>query len=754
MGAELAVGEEFAGHRIDRLLGRGGMGVVYLAEHIRLGRKVAIKVLSPDLARDDAFRRRFIRESRLAAALDHPNIVPVYDAGEVADVAYISMRLVDGPDLAAVLKTEGFLTPEASVAIAGQVASALDAAHAEGLVHRDVKPANILLQRERDGATGQRAFLSDFGITKHVAGVQTTEAGQFIGTIDYMAPEQITSGQLDGQTDQYSLACVLFQCFTGRVPFARSDQVAVMYGHLQEPAPRASDHRPGLGHGVDAAIQRGMAKRPDRRFPSCSEFVEAAAEGLGVRVHAPATRSRRSGRRASPTRRPLSPRRPAKSVGVPGGRPRRRTRAMLAAVLAIVLLGAAATGVALLSSRGTPSPPDGLERNRTSSPPGFQQDKQFPSSIRWQRAPDSNLDLGGPGRQVINRAAAGEGRVVAVGFEESPGGMDALVWVSPDGWNWDRRAPGSGAGPGDQVMDGVVYSGTGFVSVGTDSANGGRVKAAVWESSTGNDEWPRAEELGALATTDYEHVIHKVIRSGTGLIAVGWDSRTGDQDPALWRSDGKHWIKDSMDAEDGDQEVWAITPFGQSGFVAVGSSSANGDKDAAVWTSPDGYAWDRVPPETLQAPGHQIMKAVAPIAGGLVAVGRDRNKRSVKPAVWTSDDGVHWDPEANPATLRGPGYGEMTGVIPFRGGLIAVGDAGTRGDPDAAVWLSKDGSTWEPSESEDLTGPGTQEIKSILVFHRMLVAVGIDEASNDGDAAVWVGNPIYPGPTTGPSPTD
>ena len=222
------------------------MSVVYLAEHIGLGRKVALKVLGPELAEDDSFRERFIRESQITARLDHPNIVTVYDAGEVEDVLYISMRYVEGSDLERLLRTESRLAPDRAVSIIAQAAAALDAAHAAGLVHRDVKPGNILLAFDAR-TSADRAYLSDFGVTKRLhSGAGLTRTGQFVGTVDYVAPEQIKSDDVDGRADEYSLACVLFRCLTGTVPFPRDSEVATIYAHLQDPAPEPSAVRAGL----------------------------------------------------------------------------------------------------------------------------------------------------------------------------------------------------------------------------------------------------------------------------------------------------------------------------------------------------------------------------------------------------------------------------------------------------------------------------------------------------------------------------
>jgi serine/threonine protein kinase len=206
---DLVPGSEFAGYRIESVLGRGGMGVVYLAEHIGMGRKVALKVLASDLAEDERFRERFVRESRLAASLEHPNIVPIHEAGEVDRVLFIAMRYVEGADLRALLREHGALEPQRAAAIVGQVASALDAAHARGLVHRDVKPGNVLIARTA-ATSGEHVYLSDFGLTKRTSSDSgITGTGQFVGTLEYAAPEQFEGKRLDARTDVYSLGCLL-----------------------------------------------------------------------------------------------------------------------------------------------------------------------------------------------------------------------------------------------------------------------------------------------------------------------------------------------------------------------------------------------------------------------------------------------------------------------------------------------------------------------------------------------------------------
>jgi serine/threonine-protein kinase len=269
--ADPRLGTEIAGYRIEERIGRGGMGVVYRAQHMNLQRRAAVKIIAPEFADTKGFRSRFIREARIAAALQHPNIVTVYDAGQSGETLYIAMQFIRGSDLGAILREEGRLRPYRAIDVCRQVASALDAAHGMALIHRDVKPGNVLIE-------GRRAYLTDFGLTKRAGDEKTnlTQAGELVGTIHYIAPEQIESGHVDARTDVYSLACLLFHCLVGDIPFSRDTDVAVIYAHLSEPPPKPSDLRPELPLGLDAVIAKALDKSPDRRFASCSDFMSAA----------------------------------------------------------------------------------------------------------------------------------------------------------------------------------------------------------------------------------------------------------------------------------------------------------------------------------------------------------------------------------------------------------------------------------------------------------------------------------------------
>jgi YVTN family beta-propeller protein len=275
-------GPEVAGYRIEAPLGRGGMGEVYRALDVRLGRQVALKVLADAVAGDARFRERFLRESQLAAGLDHPNVVPIYEAGDRDGRLFIAMRYVPGGDLKALLRRAGALDPAQAVAVATQLAGALDAAHGLELVHRDVKPSNVLLD-------GEHCYLADFGLSQG-AGDRGPADGQFMGTIDYVSPEQVRGETLDGRADQYGLACLLFECLTGSVPFRRRSDVAAIFAHLEEQPPEASSRGAHLPRAIDPILARAMAKRREDRFESCTAFVSAAREGLGLVPAAPSRR--------------------------------------------------------------------------------------------------------------------------------------------------------------------------------------------------------------------------------------------------------------------------------------------------------------------------------------------------------------------------------------------------------------------------------------------------------------------------------
>ncbi len=284
MSSELRVGDEFAGHRIEAEASAGGMGVVYRATHLLLERTVALKLIAPSLASNPAFRSRFEREWRLLAALDHPNVIDIYEAGEFEGRPYLCMRWVEGGDLSQRLRGTTGLEPQVALDILGQVAAALDATHERGVVHRDIKPANVLLD-------GERVWLTDFGAGKDLEGRDTrTATGQWVGTVDYVAPELLDGKTATPRSDVYSLGCVLFEALTGHVPFERENDVATLWAHRFEPPPKSSEVRAGLPRALDDVLRRALAKEPSERQASAGELIRAARAAAVLRPEGKVTR--------------------------------------------------------------------------------------------------------------------------------------------------------------------------------------------------------------------------------------------------------------------------------------------------------------------------------------------------------------------------------------------------------------------------------------------------------------------------------
>jgi serine/threonine-protein kinase len=293
MPSELRTGDLIAGFRIESLIGQGAVGAVYLAEDVQAGRRVALKLLVPELARDERFRRRFLREAELAASLEHPHIVPTLASGEDGGRLFLAIEYVEGSDLRDVLRREGRLDPERALDLVAQVAEALDAAHEAGLVHRDVKPGNILITRADER---EHAYVCDFGLARHVSSVSSLTGDRgFVGTIDYVPPEQIQGGRIDGRADVYSLGCVLFECMSGARPFDGETELSVVFAHLNEPPPRLSDLAPELPRPLDDVFATALAKSPEDRYATCGDLVAAARRALrgeATPARAPSRRGR------------------------------------------------------------------------------------------------------------------------------------------------------------------------------------------------------------------------------------------------------------------------------------------------------------------------------------------------------------------------------------------------------------------------------------------------------------------------------
>ena len=340
MSTEIGIGSVIGGYRVESFIGQGAMGAVYLAEDAD-GRQVALKLLVPELREDDRFRQRFLRESEVIAELDHPRVIPLVGAGDDAGRLYLAMAYVEGTDLRELLRHGGRLEAETTIELLDQVASALDAAHDNGVVHRDIKPGNILIG---DSVDGRHAYVCDFGLAKHMAspGSLTGSRG-FVGTIDYVSPEQIEGGTVDGRSDVYSLGCLLYECIAGVRPFDRESELAVVFAHLNEAPPLLTAQRPELPAAIDEVIRVALAKDPADRFRTCGELVRAAAAALTGKAL-----------------------------------PRRRgARGRVAALAgAVVLAAGAVTAALLLSSNGghrtapptiTPSAIDGLSLGKTNA---------------------------------------------------------------------------------------------------------------------------------------------------------------------------------------------------------------------------------------------------------------------------------------------------------------------------------------------------------------------------------------------------
>jgi hypothetical protein len=345
--ADLQIGSEFAGHRIDAVAGRGGMGVVYRATDLLLERTVALKLIAGDMAQDQGFRERFKRESKLAASIRHPNVITIYRTGEEAGLLYITMDFIEGTDFREMLAQRGRLEPRLAATHIAQVAAALDAAHGRGLVHRDVKPANVLIAR--DGAADPHVYLTDFGLAKQVSSASgVTATGMIVGTLDYIAPEQLLGGPLDARADIYALGCLTYQTITGRVPYPRDTQPAKMWAHMNEPPPSVLDAAPDVPARFDDIVRRAMAKDPNDRYPSAGDLgraVLAAAAGQGS---TPAERTVAVGNAAAgPTE--VAQGQSASTVAAEPARAGRRSRVPLIAGVAALALALVVAAVLVLA---------------------------------------------------------------------------------------------------------------------------------------------------------------------------------------------------------------------------------------------------------------------------------------------------------------------------------------------------------------------------------------------------------------------
>ncbi|HEY3905022.1 MAG TPA: serine/threonine-protein kinase [Streptosporangiaceae bacterium] len=402
-------GDKIAGYRLEEQIGQGGMAVVYRAHDERLDRRVALKLLAPGLAADTAFRTRFIRESRAAAAVDHPNIIPVYDAGDAGGFLFISMRYVSGGDVRSLFASGKMLSPARVWNIISQVAAALDAAHEHDLIHRDVKPANMLLdagggrntggKRNQLGDENDHVYLSDFGISKQTLASHLTSTGQFVGTLDYIAPEQIEGKESEGKADQYALACTTYELMTGEPPYQRDLGLALINAHLSQPAPSIIAKRPELSPSVDQVLAKAMAKAPANRYATCTEFATDLGKAIGMVAGTPSVAAATAAPPAGPGGQPVvhpatqlvagpvtSPDAPAPNQAIP---PAVAAAGGIGAVGAAAAVGAAGPGQPPVTGQpqfqnmateyaGQTPPPQQMPQGQTPPP------QQMPPTQGWQ----------------------------------------------------------------------------------------------------------------------------------------------------------------------------------------------------------------------------------------------------------------------------------------------------------------------------------------------------------------------------------
>ena len=611
--ASFAAGSRVAGYRLEAPVGQGGMAVVFRAFDERLERQVALKILAPAVASDEAFRRRFIRESRMAAAVDDPHIIPVFEAGDADGVLFIAMRYVPGGDARTLVQRAGPLPAARAAGIISAAASALDAAHAAGLVHRDVKPANMLV----DARPGRpdHVYLSDFGLTKAaVSSVGLTSAGQFLGTLDYSAPEQIEGRPVDGRTDEYALACAAFELLSGAPPFVRDEGMAVAYAQVSAPPPRLTSLRPDLHQAADAVLARAMAKSPGDRYPTCREFADALRAAIGLPAyhsdprtasppgHPPTEIAYIGSPSADPVTAPPAASPPGPVPGPAPGemtgpeRDKRRRRAGLAGAAAVAVL-AAAGGVTAIVLTGASAPGSGRSGGDSSRPPRTGPTSRPATGLassatpgsastpgpaaRAARAPRIVVTLADPGGQHVNSVAfSPDGREVATGDANG----NAYLWSAATGQRTSILPTG------DKVFA-VAFSPDGTL-VATGDKNG---STGVWSAAT-----------GSLLTTIRDP-------GGTAVNSVafspdGQTLATGDENghTYLWRisAAGRTARPTGTLTDPAGVGIWAVA------FSPDGARLATGDYNGST------YAWNVASPGAAPAgpytmPGGDYVTAVA-----------------------------------------------------------------------------------------------------------------------------------------------
>jgi Protein kinase domain len=667
-------GSQLAGYRLEALVATGGMAVVFRARDVRLDRLVALKILDPVRAADPAFRRRFFAESRAAAKVDDPHIIPVYEADEADGTLFIAMRFVDGGDLQRVLERDGALSPARAAGFISPVASALDAAHAAGLVHRDVKPANILVDA-REGRP-DHVYLSDFGIAK--AGVSTIglTGPAFIGTANYASPEQIDGKAVDGRADQYALACVAYRLLTGRPPYERDNDLAVMLAHLSTSPPSLLARRPDLPGAADQVLAKAMAKSPDQRYQSCGEFADALREALGVtpyRASEPA-----AAKPAGQEDRTGTVTIPQLEAGPPVTARRGRVWWMAGVGACVAIIAVVIAGAVILSTRNPAAP--AAHRNQPSP--------AFP---------------GYPGERgtvtVTSMASAG-------GTQEAVGDADGrpAIWRSKPGGAWTLVRSAAGPLPGGQTLTGVARAGSaGWLAIGDAVAGSGQPPFTM--SSADGVTWLRPVSLPSVTGTG--SYVTAAAAGPAGYVVAGEQTSQGRTFAGMWWSAGsRNWVLGYNGGLDGSKRpstVYAVaaTP---GGFVAAGTH----DTDGGIWTSPDGRSWreqDMAPPlgasslvlRQLAVSGSRVV-----VAGSAVTIAGDIPFIAV-----SSDGGQHW----SQAALNAPGgLGAVTALTASGAGFVAAGQLGPANSQRTVTWTSRDGLNWSAPAT---AGSGAGQITAL-----------------------------------------
>jgi hypothetical protein len=685
----LGAGALVAGYLVESRIGAGGMAVVYRARDERLGRWVALKVITPEWAHDEEFRRRFVAESLAAARVDDPHVIPVYEAGQSGGVLFIAMRLVNGPDLWGVLRREGALSPGRALELLSPVASALDAAHAAGLVHRDVKPGNVLVD-ERPGRP-DHVYLADFGLSKGaVSGITLAGNGNPVGTPAYSAPEQVQGHDVDGRADQYALACVAFELLTGRAPYERDQPLAVLLAHLSAQPPSLAERRPGLPPAADLVMARALAKRPEQRYASCREFTDALREAFGLPpYHSGGVARRRPGPAAGPVTAADGFGRPAPTgpgaagqggagTGPDGGRPARRPRrrTLVIALAGAVLSAGVAIPLLLVSSPRTSAPKTPARTQATAqvtvparpfatfpAPVGSagvvsEAFKPGTATLAVSMG-DNDVYLRDTTTRTLTGilrpngggpVAFGPGGVLAVGAGVGAGG-DVYLWDTarkPAVPTVALPAPPAVSG---QTITSMAYGPGGVLAVAYEEGN-----VYLWDTAARQITAFLAPPPGIFGTTSLAF-------GPGGILAVGY----GEGDVYLWdlATDRNTATLTALAGADAVESV----AFGPGG-ATLAVSYANGDvylwdlaskRTAAVISPPvDTHIGD------LGSPGPMV--AFGP--GGILVIGYDNGD------VYLWDTATHKTTGILPEQGDGPGTGGVSALAFGPDGVLAVGGFG------------------------------------------------------------------------------